>query len=426
MAGHVLLLAALYSLFYTVGLLDYAPGSTSLIRFDAGWFQSISINGYFANEGQSNIPFFPLFPYLWRLLGVNDFVISLINLGILLLGAAWLGSTFALRRSHILLLLSVPPIFFCFVPYAEALFFLFGVVLLRGLHRQHLPLTLLGLFGCCLSRSAATLFVPAFAVAEIAVCTSKADIPQLAKRLSAGLLIIAMALGVVMFLHYQATGDAFAFFEAHKHWGHEPQWRLPSRLHSTGGLPILWLDSLAFLTGLVSFLVGLGIAIRWIINWFSKDKQLVPPSRAVVFSLGYCIAAIGFILVYQNNSSGKEVDIVGSSRYILATPFFGVLLAQIRHWPSLPLRKRWFLVCGLAMLCLAMALWLGWPFRFPGFMPSEASWLFALWVAYVAAYVIVIPGTWRYSREANTLLYTLNLVYQVFLLNLFLGEVWIG
>lgn len=421
LSGHALFLVAVYSVLYTLGILDYAPASDTIIRWDAGWFNSIRLHGYdYVPNGQSNVPFFPLFPYLWRLLHLDGTGISLINFGLLLLGMAWLGRTFALRSGQILVLLSVPSLFICLVPYAEALFFLFGAVLLRGLHRQNLGLTLLGLLGCCLSRSAATLFLPAFVLAELLACTSRAMLPQLALRLGTGLLTIAAALGIVMFLHYQATGDPLIFFAAHENWGHKIKWQLHPQLFSSAGLVVLWLDAVALLAGLVAALACLSLGIRWVWQWFQQGPAPTVPSRALTFSLGYVLAAICFILLYQADNT------VGSSRYVLATPFWGVLLAQLPRWSQLPSATKWRTVGLVAGLILVVAAWFGWPSQFPGFLPAQAHWLLLLWVAYLAAYVLAAAQTWRYSREVRTVLYVVNVVYQAFLLNLFLGKVWLG
>jgi hypothetical protein len=419
LAGHGLLVVVLYAAFYNFGLFDNAPSDMRLICWDAGWFYSVKAEGYVAKGGQSNIPFFPLFPYLWRLLRLEGVGISLVNAGLLLLSGAWLGRTFGLRRHQVLLLLSLPPIMFCWVPYAEALFFFFGVILLRGLHRQHLGLTVLGLLGCCLTRSAATLFVPALVLAEALACTSRADLPRLALRLGAGLLTVAAALGAVSFLHWQATGNALALLDSYQHWGHEISWQLPRLLHSTAGVPMLGLDLLALLTVLLATAAALGLGIRWLVGWFRPGPAGPGPSRAVVFSLGYCVGIAAFMVLYQAG------DLANSSRYVLATPFFGVLLAQLPRWQGLKRSARWAWVAGASSLMVALAVWCGWPFRFPGFFPGEAVFYFAVWAVYVGLYLAAFSA-WHYGREVRTGLYVLNVVYQVVLLNLFLLPAWMG
>ncbi len=404
-------------------MLTNAPTAKNLVVWDGLYFDSVRQAGYVFTESRTNIPFFPLFPYLWRWLGVDGLGISGINFGFLLLGTGILGHTFGMRRYQVLLLLSVPTVFFCLVPYAEALFFFFGAILLRGMHRQQLGLTVVGLIGCCLARSAATLFVPAFVFAEALACVTRAELPRLALRIGAGLLAIAAALGLVLYLHYQATGDAWIFFTAHEKWAHVPHWwPLPSRLHSAVGITVLWLDLLAVFTGLLALVICLNLGIRWLVCWFwpGANGHSPAPSRAILFALAYCSAAIGFIFIYQNG------DLVGSSRYVLATPFFGVLLLELFRWRTLPSRTRWAMG-GLAIaIALGLMIWLGWPARFPGFFPAEAHVFFALWVAYVLLYPLAALERWRYAREVRAGLYVANVVYQAFLLNTFISQVWMG
>lgn len=417
--GHALLLLVLYACLYAFGMLDASPARGRMVVWDAGWFDSVRRTGYVATAtGQSNIPFFPLFPYLWRFTGLGGLGISIVNASLLLLGCAVLGATFQLPRRQLLLLAAVPSLFICLVPYAEALFFLFGAIFLRGLHRRHLLVTVLGLIGCCLTRSAATLFVPAFVLAEILACTSRAHVLRTLGRIVAGLLAIALALGAVMYLHYLATGNFFALFDSYKSWGHELRWALPARMYSSAGIPVLGLDLLALLTGIVAALACAWLGLRWLRGWWLPTAPAAP-SRAVVFALGYCVGVLAFLLLYQ------EGDLSNGSRYVLGTPFFGVLLVQLPRWQQLAWATRWALAGGVGLLGFALAFWCGWPMRFPGFFPGEASFFFAVWLAYVGLHLAAFSQG-RYSRDISTGLYVTNVLYQLILLNLFLSEIWMG
>lgn len=419
LVGHALLVAVLYASLYAFGVLDAIPNGKRLIVWDAGWFDSVRQTGYVATaSGQSNIPFFPLFPYLWRFSGLDSLGISILNAGMMLVGCAVLGATFQLSRRQLLLLAAVPSLFIGLVPYAEAMFFVFGAVFLRGLHRRHLLVTVLGLIGCCLTRSAATLFVPAFVLAEVLACTSRADVLRTLGRIVAGLLAIALALGAVMYLHYLATGNWFALFDSYKSWGHELRWALPARMHSSAGIPMLGLDLIALLTGIVATLACTWLSLRWLRGWWQPTAP-VAPSRAVVFALGYCVGVLAFLLLYQ------EGDLANGSRYVLGTPFFGLLLAQLPRWQYLAQATRWAVVGGVGLLGVALAYWCGWPMRFPGFFPAEANFFFAVWLAYLALHLAAFSRG-RYSREISTGLYVTNVLYQVILLNLFLSEIWMG
>ena len=420
LAGHILFLIVVYSLLYAVGLVHNAPSSASLIAGDAGWYESIRRNGYVPNPtGQSNLAFFPLFPYFWRVLGLGSVGISVLNACLFLVSSTWLAQTFNLRRYQVLLLLSIPSVLFCFAPYTEAMFFFFGTILLRGLHRRQLGYTVLGLLGCCLTRSAASLFVPAFILAEVLACSSRAEVPRLLLRLGAGLATIAAALALVMYMHYLATGNPFVFFDTQQYWSHRLYWPLPRILHSGGGTPMLGLDLLALFIGLFALCVSLALGIRWLSGW-RRPVAVAMPSRAFTFSLAYCTGILFVILLFYYNG-----DIANISRYLLATPFAWILIAQLSQWEHLSRSRRWLLAGGAGAIATFVAIWAGWPMRFPGFFPAEATFFFACWIAYGATYLVAFNTT-TYSREVRAGLYVINVVYQVFLFDLFLARFYLG
>lgn len=415
--GHAFFVVATYSVLYCFGLVRAVPTADNVITWDAGWYNSIRLNGYVGNPGgQSNIAFFPLFPYLWRLSGLDGLQVGIANFGVLLLGGGLLGRGLGLSRSQVLLVLSGPLMFFCCVPYAEALFFLFGVLLLWGLHRQRLWLTVVGLVGCCLVRSSATLFVPAFLMAELLGCTHRAAVPAALRRFGAGLLAIGGSLGFVMWLHHAATGNWLAFFETHKSWGHEPHWTLGYPLHSVAGVAVLWLDALGLVLGLLAVVAGLGLGLRWAWGWARPASAAARPvSRAVLFSLGFCIAALCFILLYQTD------NIVGMARYTLTAPFTWFLFSQLPQLGRWPARGRWAALAAVALALLGVAFWLGFPWHFEGFFVGPAAWYLLLWLLYAVALGLAWWPTFEGGRELRAGLYVANVVLQCFLFSVFLS-----
>ena len=120
---HLFLLFTAYSILMFLGFITQMPNAGNLNRWDTGWYLSIVENGYVLQEGQSNVAFFPFFPFLWKSLHLGMRSVSLLN-AILFLGAfSWLANEFKLKNSHIFFFLSVPSFMFMFVPYSEASFF---------------------------------------------------------------------------------------------------------------------------------------------------------------------------------------------------------------------------------------------------------------------------------------------------------------
>jgi hypothetical protein len=416
--GHMAILTALYSVLYCFDLVQL-PTEQVLARWDSGWFQSIRDHGYSYEEGkQSNVAFFPLFPYLWRVTGLQALGISILNLLIWIVGTALLLAALPCTRRQGMLLASVPLLMFTWVPYTEALFYLFGALILVGLHRQHLGLLLLGLLGCCLTRIAATFFLPALCLAELlSWLEARADWKASVKAVVLGTLAMAAAVGSVLWFQHWQTGEWLGFYKAHRHWQHE--WRLPTLwLRTSAKTRMQWLDTISLGISLGAIMVCIYLLSSRL--WSMRKVMPTKPSssKAVRFALGYCVC-IGIFTVFQQGG-----DIVGISRYTLGTPFFGVLL-----WAMWQQRYSWSTwVFGAIVACLVLY-FVGFPYEVEGFKAPQAAWYFGLAAAYVVA--MLVAGNSKlnklpFQRELGGAIYLFNTLIQVYMLNWFMSAVWLG
>ncbi|GAB3827453.1 SulP family inorganic anion transporter [Hymenobacter jeollabukensis] len=412
---HAGLLTALYSACYCFGLLDYLPEQARLLNWDGNNFYSIAVNDYPTDSKLGTNAFFPLFPYWWRLTGLDAVGISILNAIWAWVGAGVLALTFGLTRRQLLLLLALPSLLFTMVPYGEGLFFFFGALLLRGLHRQQVALVLLGLAGCCLARSAGTTFLPAYLFAELLTWDRRKSFGRQLGELLAGILAVVAAVVLVMWLQYRRHGDALAFYNVHSLWGHK--FHLPETLlNDSAGINVLWLDLAALVVVVVALVACLALGVRWLLGLGKAHTDAPRLSKAVLFSLGYAVGAGYFIVFYQNP------DIVGLSRYIFASPFFFVILAWA--WQYQQTQPRLWL--GVLTACVLVATLVGWPWYFDNFMPLEATWYFVLFTLYCLAFLFIGKADFRWYRELSVGLYGINLLALVYMLNLFLEGVWIN
>ena len=401
-ALHLGVLASFVSALYCFGIINLLPTNGNLIIWDAMWYERIAKAGYSYSETQtSSAAFFPLFPYFWRLTHLGALGISLVNAGIFLGASAWLAQQLRLPRRWQLLGLSTPMLVFMWIPYTEALFFLFSALLLAGLHRDRLAWVLLGMLGAGLTRSASSLFTPALVLTVFVLAV--AGETRRARRLGlGGGLVLAATIGVVATMQQIQTGEPFGFIKAHKHWGHVLSW--PAwPLHATTGINMLWLEAIATAVGLAAAGVCLGLVVRAGRQW-AQRTELAYPSPAVVFALAYSVCALLFIVFFQKG------NMANLARYILATPFAVVLLWQVSRWPAWPARYYAAVAAGLALVWALFGAFT----HFPAFNFGQTLWYFGLVTAYVLAYL----GwrQWRYGREMVILLYVFNLVIQVHLL----------
>jgi hypothetical protein len=257
--------------------------------------------------------FFPLFPFLWRWLGVTPIGMGLINLGLFAVGFAAMAWQFGWGWRQQVLLLAVPSLMFMGVAFSEAVFFASGVLVLVGLHRQHTGLYCLGLALTCVSRSAAFVILPA--VVATAVLAPPGRWPALRHSLAAAGAAL-LGLGVSVVVHYSYMGRWFTFFPAQRLWGNRLGWpQLP--LSNWGGSFPTRFDATSFLVGAVCAALLVGAAYRL---W---RHRLPAPSSAVVFSMAY---VAGITLVTLVSKGGVLVSL---SRYVYATPYFLLLLAVL-------------------------------------------------------------------------------------------------
>ena len=117
-AYYIAAFVLLFSLLYLKNKISLIS-NTTFLNWDAAHYYVVKNNGY----DQINTAFFPLFPFLWKLLHVTPIGIGIVNFGIYMLAAAALLNELKLSTLKSFLLLSVPSIYFMFLPYAEAIFF---------------------------------------------------------------------------------------------------------------------------------------------------------------------------------------------------------------------------------------------------------------------------------------------------------------
>lgn len=395
---HLLLLVCLGSACYCFGIINYLPAEDNLRNWDVIWYEQLRDSGYVApGAGLSDVAFFPLFPYVWRWLGVGRLGMALLNAGLFTLAATWLARQLAVPARLQLLWLSTPVLLFMAVPYSEAFFFAFGAMLLVGLRRRQLGWWLLGLLGCGLTRSASSLFVPALAFTMLLWASQPGQWRTALRWGLLGLLVLLVTTGAVAYMQWQQVGDPLAFAHIQSHWGHQfgwPNWPL----HDPAGIDLLWIDSL----GLWLSVVATGCC-GWLL-WQAWERrrsrsQMALPPLEVLFSLGYYAMTAIFLLLFQGGS------LWNAARYTLTAPFLLVLLGHLATLPAW--RKQRYLLVAVATL-------VGWQLfgvytqDFDSFTLGQGLWYFGMLTGYLLLYL-----AWRQLRwqgEATMLLYTTNVV----------------
>lgn len=394
---HFVFLVVLFGIYRVATSQRFYPDADRLAAiFDAEHYDKIRKEGYSYNpEKQSNVAFFPAFPYLWRWLGVNSYGITIFNILLFYTGIyLWLRH-FRPARNELLLYLSLPSMFFMYFPYSEPLFFVTALAILIGFKKNNMPLIITGLVLSSLTRSAANVFLPALILMEL--ISANRSWPKLAIYCVVTILSVVF----VSFVQFQQTGEWLGFMQTQQHWGHELSFpKLP--FLSWGDM--LLLDAFALLIG---FAVGC-VTVYHIYNYIRFG--ITVKNRAYLFSI-LCISGLTLITLIF-----KMGYLFSLNRYFMPTAFFavagGILYQQLK-----PSNKTiaWAAV-GIFLFFIS--------FHF--FLHISAVLKFALLTAYCTLYLFTRHFNTIIQKFAFWILYILNCGIQVYLADIFIAHEWVG
>jgi hypothetical protein len=217
---------------------DYTafPASTlwdSFARWDSGWYNRVATSGYFLQGGQSDVAFFPAFPYLARyvgkLLGRDHWVGGLVvtNLATVAgmyflykLAQRYLDAPGARRAVWMALAFPTANFFSCF--YSEGLFFFAVAGALYFYEEDRLFVAaLFGIFAA-FTRTTGVLLAPALVFGAVHRRGWRlADLRRVSLRSWAGigaLCLIPLGLVLFMWMLKVQVGDPWAFLKAQATW----------------------------------------------------------------------------------------------------------------------------------------------------------------------------------------------------------------
>lgn len=411
---HVFFLIALYFLMHLIGLCSVFPSNTSLMQWDANWYQSIQLNGYsYSDKIQSNAGFFPLFPLFWKLLGVGPLLISVVNALICLSSIVFLMNNFQLDSKYLLLFLSLPSIFFLYVPYAEGLFFLSSALILVGLKKDKNAWIITGIVLASMCKATAIFFIPA----GLFMLLTQQPLKQInlySFCTKSVLLMAAVVAGtmLVVLIQYDQTGVWFAYFKAQSmHWNRS--FSLPVfPLTTWDAKRLLSLDAASFLLGVVALFLCMSYFWNSLRN---NSNSFLRLDKAYLFSCAFLVMVLGSILFFNPiDGATNSTSILSINRYMIASPFLLIFLQH--HFTSSRLtQKELLLVIGVLIAA---------GFLFSAYSGKKSAFQFFLLIGYLTTYLFVLykPS----SKKYWLVLYLLNCCLQAILFNSFLEGMWVG
>jgi len=346
--GYGLLFHLLQFFLSRSGIFIVTPTSQKLTSWDVGFYDNIRSSGYDANS--DNTGFFILFPLLWKLSHLSVWGITFLNIVFFAAGFALLMKTLKTADvSFWLLCLTIPSMYFAFLPYTEALFFLLGSAAMYAIKKEKHQLLWIALFLIALVRATTMLMLPGLMVMALL----SADRSQWKRSLwlFAYRYALPSLLGLSVFIiwQYLETGIWFAYFKKQaSHWGHTfsiPEF--PFSNIENGNWRYHWLSALALLLCLIAFIWLVRQGILWLRHKTEQDPNLV-------FSAGYLTMVLIFILFF-NPKYIALTNVMGANRYTLATPFVIYFLHYLYHCKYTPRTIIYFILFANAFFALFRA-----------------------------------------------------------------------
>jgi len=328
-------LAVIYAgLFYAVQFFffksAFVPNGLTegaLDSWDAGVYHSVARGGYYCSNDfiNTNSACYLLFPLVWKIAQVGVTGMCILNIFFFALGFSILCSLYDISLQNKIMWLTIPTVYYTFIPYSEALFFLLCSLTLYGIKKDNNRIVWISLFLLSLTRATGIFLAPALLAMSILSYPKSELRRNLIKYLKFYLSPIVAGTAAFIVYQYEQTGIWFVYFITQKiSEGHSLKWpTLPFQTMS--GPPLIWISALAMFIDVVAF-IFLGILL---VKWLIKNKTEDP---LMIVSCGYLFVVMVQIVSFNPTWGPRETtNVLGIFRYTMANPFFYVFLYRFTN-----------------------------------------------------------------------------------------------
>jgi hypothetical protein len=401
----------------------------NLIHWDAGMYNNIRENFYNTDVSGGDYIYavFPLFPMIWRLSQLSPTGIIILNMIFFIISIILISNLFSdetLNKTKKLGLLAValtfPSVVAFFIPYSESTFLIMSAIAIWGLFKKKYWIYFAGMIFMAMTRSAVTFIFFSFLGANIIYFLKHRNIKFfIVETFKQTLPLFIGTLFVALMQLYYNSGSLLKFVEVQKYWGNKFQ--VPHNIadwaHESFGISV----------GIIFFIVSIGIAYMFLL--LKKNLGIREKEPASIFknnavhikdylvnlSIIYILGIFFFLLFFRGGC------IYGITRYILATPFFYILLFSLHgKLSSIPNTYKTGILLCLSFLSLF----------FLGLTPYSTYWNFSdfgyfLFViaAWILCYTESIPH--RSHIILISIFVIAGTVWSTYLFNMYLANAWI-
>jgi hypothetical protein len=401
--GYGIAIMALQFFLYYMGVVQNVPDDATLLRWDAGIYEAIARFGYTIKPGD-NTSMYVLLPLVWHLLHVGVMGISLFNLIFFSVGFAIVAAICKADAAEKILWLSVPSMYFMWVPYTEALFSLLTALSFYAIINNKRWLIWLSLFLVALTRATAVFLIPALLIMELITANAQSINKALRTYFVDYFLPITTGLATFVIIQYVQTGIWFPYYiQQSTSQGHVFSFPVLPFADYYGGQMAVWLNAVVILVCLVALI---GICI---ICYKRLVKQKIYKDKILILTLAYLPAVLFAIVFYNPTWGANTTNLHGLHRYTLCTPFIFIFL---HHYTAG--EKRYTLQHVLLMLLLSNLVWL-----------SMGSYLHIRTMLYYNFTTLLVVGYMMYANKrlpASYVIIAFNVFMQVMLYQRYLAN----
>lgn len=319
---------------------DHVPyeqfAERKMYSWDAALYRKMADNGYSiqAAGGDYIFAFFPLFPFLWKLSGLNAIQISLLNyffyiISLIILITLFFGKDSTQKWRYMLIVAGIPMLVVFMIPYTEGLFMFTMTLALWGIFKNRYLLYFTGALLASMTRQSVLVLLLAFLFTELYFFFRHRLLVKSLKSFFSKILPLLTGTFIVSILQLRnGSNHLLKFIEAEKYWGYKLQW--PGVF--TDWAHEQFCTNLPLVTTFLPLLT-LFIAYTTVKNLLIKRDKHVYNSQIIqenasseylyILSVIYIIGISLTILFLRGGSLN------GLSRYVFCTPFFVIFLFML-------------------------------------------------------------------------------------------------
>jgi len=399
--------------------------SHGLDNWDARHYRTIRDNGYLSpDDGFLYLyAFFPLFPYIWKLTGLDAFGIIIVNflmfsLSLMVLFSLYynLGDGSSIKKY--LMLFCIPLLVVFFMPYTEATFFITLSIAFYGIIKNNYYIYFIGMFAAAMTRSVIVILIISFFLTYFLFLLRYKNYTYLSLDFVKKIAPAILGTLAVVFLQYvSGSQKLFVFIDALQTW--DNKFRFPRNLtdwsHESFSIAVVIVSIMVLVLaklGYSTFRNGLSKSHKVDGSFFKSDD--FSKSLLFYFSLIYTAGVFLTIFLFKGGSLN------GIPRYVLCSPSFFIIIfatAKTLQWKFSKQKTGFFIGLTVFSTMLITTSYSG-PINFSDF--GMVLFLLFLWLWY-----FFDTTSAKVRLTLLIVLIVASVVWNTFLFNNFLVNGWI-